>query len=116
MHSVSYQQAITFAAHYFIYDIYGFPICRLVKRLSLSMVFQKKTGTLAHMTQGANWLCTVEKIFQSRISTFSKDHEFPKSQEVSWEVSRHQREAGEKPQKICLSRRFLATAIEKHGR
>ena len=32
----------------------SFPICRSVERLLLSMVFQKETGTLAHMAQGAN--------------------------------------------------------------
>ena len=77
------------------------------------MVFQKETGTLVHMTEGANWLCTVER-FYSCISTFQKITNF---QVIEGElgVFTASKGSGGETAKICLSRRFLATAIEKHG-
>ena len=73
MHAVSYQQDdyIRYSV-FFLYDIQGFPICRSVERSLLSMVFQKETGALAHMTQEANWLRTVEKLFNLAFRLFKR--------------------------------------------
>ena len=70
------------------------------------MVFQKKTGTLIHMTQGANWLSTVEKLFHLAFR-LSKRSQISQVTEVSWEFSRHQREAGDKLQKYAFKETFF---------
>ena len=85
-----------------------------MKRLLLPMVFQKETGTLAHMTQGENWLSTVEKRFNLafRLIKKSRISKVTGSELGDFTASKG---SGGKTAKICLSRRYLATAIEKHG-
>ena len=78
------------------------------------MVFQKKTSTLAHMTLGANWLYTVEKLFNLafRLIKRSQISQVTGSELGVFTASKG---SGGETAKVCLSRRFLATAIEKHG-
>ena len=78
------------------------------------MVFQKETGTLTHMILGANWLCTVKKLFNLAFRLIKRSQI---SQVTGSElgVSTASKGSGGETAKVCLSRRFLATAIEKYG-